>query len=571
MKLLAVAGLMWTAAVVRGEAEPFMVWNNPPSKPIPHLQHHSYPSAAMGTEVGYNIYLPPGYATDTGRRYPVVYWCHGRGCTESNDQFPAGLIDDGIRRKFLPPMIVVYLSGGSRSFYSDSVDGRWLAETTIIRELIPHIDAKWRTIAARDGRAIQGMSMGGFGALKLALKYPDFFSSAVAFAGAFRQPEEMTEKSNAEIFARMFNDDADVFLANHPATIARTNRRKILDSELAVRLYVGTADGLLESSRAMHRVLTEIGLSADCIEFHNVRHDLPKLAELIKTDALEFAVTHFGISKAADCDGPWLNAPSEPVVGCQHHLFFSDAMQRPVGYNIYLPPAYVANPSQRFPVIYYLHGMTDSESTHLCIAEWLDQAIRVEQVPDLIFVAVYGGRSSWFTDYADGSVRSESVFVNEFIPHIDARWRTLADRGHRALQGFNMGGAGALRIACRHPDLFSSVVMFSGGFRTLDEMTSEHADQIIRIWGDGKRWEADSVWALVRERASILRSKVALRQVVGTSDFLLEANRRMHKFFEEMKIPVDYRELRGVAHDPRAIYSRCGVRCWQFHAAHFAD
>jgi enterochelin esterase-like enzyme len=134
-----------------------------------------------------------------------------------------------------------------------------------------------------------------------------------------------------------------------------------------------------------------------------------------------------------------------------------------------------------------------------------------------------------------------------------------------------MGAVGALGIACRHEELFSSVVMFSGGFRTLEEMKLEHRDQITRIWGDENRWEADSVWTLVREHASALRSKVALRQVVGTGDFLLEANRRMHSFFDELKIPVDYDELRGVGHDPRDVYSRCGVSCWKFHVAHFAD
>jgi endo-1,4-beta-xylanase len=72
------------------------------------------------------------------------------------------------------------------SFYSDSFDGQWMAETTVIEELVPHIDATYRTIANRDGRAIQGMSMGGFGALKLAFKYPDLFSSVVAFAGGYR-------------------------------------------------------------------------------------------------------------------------------------------------------------------------------------------------------------------------------------------------------------------------------------------------------------------------------------------------------------------------------------------------
>ncbi len=66
-----------------------MTWNHPPSEPQPLLTHGTYPSALLKTEVGYNIYLPPGYAAQTGRRFPVIYWCHGRGHSESSDQFPA--------------------------------------------------------------------------------------------------------------------------------------------------------------------------------------------------------------------------------------------------------------------------------------------------------------------------------------------------------------------------------------------------------------------------------------------------------------------------------------------------
>jgi hypothetical protein len=69
------------------EDKPFMSFFNPPTQPLPLEEHRSYVSAAMDAKVGYNIYLPPGYG-DAGNtnRYPVIYWLHGRGCSESNGQ-----------------------------------------------------------------------------------------------------------------------------------------------------------------------------------------------------------------------------------------------------------------------------------------------------------------------------------------------------------------------------------------------------------------------------------------------------------------------------------------------------
>jgi dienelactone hydrolase len=220
-----ISSLFLSIAVLKCAAaeKPFMSFYNPPPVPIPLEEHHSYESAVMQTKVGYNIYLPPDYsASGNTNRYPVIYWLHGRGCSESNDQFPASIVDDAIRSNAIPPLIFVYASGGAMSFYSDSANGEWMAETTIIKELIPHIDATYRTVPNRGGRAIQGMSMGGFGAMKLALKYPELFSSVVAFAGGYRDAQSIqSDDISREILERVFDGDPQRFMANHPATFAR--------------------------------------------------------------------------------------------------------------------------------------------------------------------------------------------------------------------------------------------------------------------------------------------------------------------------------------------------------------
>lgn len=277
--------------------KPYLSWFNPPAKPVPLLAHHGYDSPSMRTKVGYNLYLPPGYETEaTARRYPVVYWLHGRGQSENTDQFPPAIVDAAIRDRTIPPLIVVYASGGANSWYADSPDGKHLAETTVVRELIPHVDATYRTIAGREGRAIQGMSMGGRGAVKFALKYPELFSSVVAFAPSFRTATEMDlEAAQRESLQRMFAGDADRFMADHPAAHLRKNVERVR-GKLGIKLLIGTKDRdvLLNGCRRFHALLDELKVPHDYAEVEGVDHNLPKLAAAVRAEGLAFAAKHFG-------------------------------------------------------------------------------------------------------------------------------------------------------------------------------------------------------------------------------------------------------------------------------------
>jgi len=262
-----------------------MVWFNPPKKPLPGVVHEGYLSASMKTQVGYNIYLPPGYE-GSSKRYPVIYWLHGRGGTESSGGYPLQLLTEAVSAGKLPPTIVVYVSGGSQTNYCDSYDGKYMGETTVIKELIPLIDSKYRTIASREGRSIQGMSMGGFGTLRLGLKYPNLFSSAVAFAGGIRFPDELASAHLS--FKEMFNNDAELFRANHPETWARRHLDQIR-GKMIVQMYVGDKDPALKANRRMHAVLTEIGIPHGYREIEGVAHNLGKLAEQVQMENFEIA------------------------------------------------------------------------------------------------------------------------------------------------------------------------------------------------------------------------------------------------------------------------------------------
>jgi S-formylglutathione hydrolase FrmB len=179
-----VAGATQAAATPAAGRRP-VVWNNPNRPPIPGVTHGVLHSPSMDMEVGYNVYLPPGYAESTAR-YPVIYFLHGAGGNENSDAGGfSGLVRRETAAKSMPPAICVFPNGGM-SGYSDHPETKVMGETLIIKELIPLIDATYRTIASRNGRVVAGFSMGGGGAVRLALKYPELFCAAGSWGGSLR-------------------------------------------------------------------------------------------------------------------------------------------------------------------------------------------------------------------------------------------------------------------------------------------------------------------------------------------------------------------------------------------------
>jgi endo-1,4-beta-xylanase len=134
----------------------------------------------MNIPVGYCIYLPPGYASQksSDRRYPVVYYLHGgRPGSETKSVRLSPVIDKAIRGGQVAPMIYVFVNGGEVSHYNYP-EKNSLGEDVFVKELIPHVDATYRTLASRGGRGLEGFSQGGRGTTRIMFKHPQLFGSA---------------------------------------------------------------------------------------------------------------------------------------------------------------------------------------------------------------------------------------------------------------------------------------------------------------------------------------------------------------------------------------------------------
>jgi S-formylglutathione hydrolase FrmB len=151
------------------------------------VQYKTYQSTLMQRELRYGLYLPPSYESSGTRRYPVLYFLHGlnenemRWSTRGETDLQ---LDRMIAEKKLGEFIVAVPMSSSTSFYTNARAGNAPWEDAIVKEFIPMIESSYRVNATRATRGISGISMGGYGALKIAMKHPEMFGSVSAHSAA---------------------------------------------------------------------------------------------------------------------------------------------------------------------------------------------------------------------------------------------------------------------------------------------------------------------------------------------------------------------------------------------------
>lgn len=159
-------------------------------------------SPALGRALTYNVYLPTGYAESPNVRYPVMYLLHGNDGAR-NDWAVKGkmqkTVDTLVANGDIPPAIYV-MPDANTNWY---VDLKEKMETAFLQDLMPHVEKTYRTINARNGRVIGGLSMGGYGALRYVLKYPEKFQAAALLSPAIYNPEPPADSSarSVKVFA----------------------------------------------------------------------------------------------------------------------------------------------------------------------------------------------------------------------------------------------------------------------------------------------------------------------------------------------------------------------------------
>jgi len=233
-----------------------------------HVEYKSFQSKLLGRELRYGVYLPPSYKGSPARKYPVLYFLHGLFEDETHwsvrgqtDQVMDRMIAGGKIGEF-----IVAIPFGGTSFYTNTRDGSEKWEDAIITEFVPMIESTYRVDSSRMKRGISGTSMGGYGALKLAMKHPDLFGSASAHSAVLLQDLAAAKVSGGrlQMFEAMFdhiygiNQDLTYWEANNPMTLAKDSRKL---NGLKLYFDCGTEDryGFDIGVRQLDEMLTKAG------------------------------------------------------------------------------------------------------------------------------------------------------------------------------------------------------------------------------------------------------------------------------------------------------------------------
>ena len=232
------------------------------------MEHQVLKSKILNKDVHYTIYLPPDYST-SDRRYPVVYLLHGF-TDDDRAWLQFGEVnhyaDKAIATGEIPPLIIITPDAGV-TWYVNYHDGSVKFEDFFVQELIPFMDAMYKTKPSREYRGVSGLSMGGYGSLLLSLKYPELFSACAALSSGVYTDEEIVNMPDADYE----NDFKNIFVktgrkgkerltdAWYQNSIISLMQKKPMDDLKKVRWYLdcGDDDFLYKGNSTLHIVMRD--------------------------------------------------------------------------------------------------------------------------------------------------------------------------------------------------------------------------------------------------------------------------------------------------------------------------
>jgi enterochelin esterase-like enzyme len=207
-------------------------------------------SPSLGREMPFEVYLPPGYDSDVSARFPVLYMLHGLGGDYRSWQ-SIGLFDTATRlieQGLVPPMIIVTPEGES-GYWLDHANGGPRFGAYVSKDLVSFVDSTFRTDRQPDARAIGGLSMGGHGALQIALNNPGEFSIVGAHSIALRTKEQAFD----------FFGDRAYYQAHDPVSIIAKDPGRARD--LSIWIDIGSSDPWLARAALLHDQMAVKGLA----------------------------------------------------------------------------------------------------------------------------------------------------------------------------------------------------------------------------------------------------------------------------------------------------------------------
>lgn len=434
----------------------------------------------------YRLYLPAGYSADEAGGYPVLYLLHGSNKSHKETEWDAFFptLDEMIADGTIPPVIAVAPVTGDSYWVDSKAFGDY--ETAIIQDFIPYIDGQYNTRKDREGRILAGFSMGGYGALRYGLIYPDLFSSSILLSPAVQDGEAPATSGAVERGA--FNGDGETFdetvwnARNYPEAL-----KSYAGQDNRVSFYI------LATDDDWNHLSEKEDLPDDAYRYNMEEQAVRLYTALHRQDIFDEKGEFEGnpaqlriVDGGHDTD-PWLlgfrnglnyiwgekeeeelapdlssadyQSNRKGTVSVEKAPSQSLKIEEEMAFSLYLPYGYEENTETSYPVLYLLHGSWGDERSWNSFWPVLDQMIEQGKIDPVIAVAPITGNSYWVDSEKFGNV--ESAIMKDLIPYVEEHYRAIPKRAGRALVGYSMGGYGATRYGLTYPETFAAVTLLS--------------------------------------------------------------------------------------------------------------
>lgn len=540
-------------------------------KPVPHgrVQQILFPSESTNTSRRAFVYTPPDYEKDPTKRYPVLYLQHGWGEDETawSNQGCANLIMDNLiaEGKIEPFLIVMTYGmtnevqfGGLRNFKIEPF------QTVLIDELIPYIDAQFRTLSDQPHRGMAGLSMGGMETKTITLKNLDKFSHIGLFSGGSISMDDVNNTPDFKEKVKL------VFVSYGSRELGsgrrgfggdpKANSEALKQADINSVFYVSqdTAHEFLSWRRSLREFAQLLfkESSGSSLNQPAASASEPKNPEAPGARAGRGTGGFGGPIELGPDDKPAFDNPPAEFRTRREAIPHGELTKvaydsKTVGARremlVYTPPAYSTD--RKYPVLYLLHGIgADSRQW----PEWCKASIVIDnlladgKIQPMVMVfpncdakmTVDNPKSEGFSGAGGpGGSRFEGygkLFENDLlqdiIPYIESHYSVYTDRDHRALAGLSMGGGQSLNIGMYHMDTFAYV----GGFSS--------APNTNKFGGMYTNVEFLPDPAAAKDKLKLLWI------ACGNKDGLIRVSQGVHQYLKEKNVPHVW-HVDGNAHD----------------------
>lgn len=250
---------------------------------------------------------------------------------------------------------------------------------------------------------------------------------------------------------------------------------------------------------------------------------------------------------------------------------FSPSNSRDLSFQVYTPPSYATDTTRKYPVVISLHGIGGTSTARSNIyGPELDTRINSGEVLPMIWIFPDGQTDSFYGDAYNGSKQVYSQIINEQLPYVESHYRTIADRDHRTMEGFSMGGFGAAMYTAKRPDLFSAVVEYAGALSTWDNLVMFNNAVAVNMYNATEsNFVPYSLWDQTDANANTIKTQINYKMIVGDADSQYNSNTRFRDHLMGLGINPHFQVLPGVQHI-QSSYATDGTGI-KYLSSHFAE